>query len=253
MTLSIRTFFFLLLSSTILHATDVQKILIGCPVVTEHKTLCKCLEGLAKIEHDTLQVNYLFICNDDRKINALLHTFTRSVAGNVTLEKSVFSNKIKTYNHILQKAITENYDYLFLINSDITIHPKTITHLISCKKEIICENYWIKSSNNLSIPQVWMHDDCCRFNKEQGEKISSYEINKRKTSFLAQLKTPGIYEVGGLESCILISKKALHTGINFNDIYNISFKNCFVHFCLRAAALNLNLFVDTTYPASKCY
>jgi len=70
---------------------------------------------------------------------------------------------------------------------------------------------------------------------------------------LNQLKVPGVYTVGGLGACTLISKRAIQAGVNFKEIYNISFMGEDRHFCIRAVALGFELFVDTHYPAFHIY
>jgi SRSO17 transposase len=51
----------------------------------------------------------------------------------------------------------------------------------------------------------------------------------------------------------LISRTALEAGVNFSRISNLSFWGEDRHFCIRAAALGLQLFVDTHYPAYHIY
>ncbi|RBN36101.1 glycosyl transferase, partial [Priestia megaterium] len=53
--------------------------------------------------------------------------------------------------------------------------------------------------------------------------------------------------------CTLISQKALQKGINFSKISNLTFWGEDRHFCIRAAALGLSLYVDTHYPAYHIY
>ena len=75
----------------------------------------------------------------------------------------------------------------------------------------------------------------------------------RRQHFLNQLKRPGIYEVGGLGACTLISRKAIKLGVSFSQIPNLSFWGEDRHFCIRAAALGLKLYVNTRYPAYHIY
>ena len=67
------------------------------------------------------------------------------------------------------------------------------------------------------------------------------------------LKIPGLYEVGGLGACTLISKKALTKDLSFKCIPNISFWGEDRHFCIRAQVYGLKLYVDTVYPAYHIY
>lgn len=67
------------------------------------------------------------------------------------------------------------------------------------------------------------------------------------------MQQPGIYEVGGLGACTLISSSALSSGISYDRVRNISYWGEDRHFCIRAAALGFPLFVDTHFPALHLY
>lgn len=86
-----------------------------------------------------------------------------------------------------------------------------------------------------------------------GEKLTHEEINHRFHAFLAKLQQPGIYEVGGLGACTLISRRAIESGVSYDVIRNISYWGEDRHFCIRAAALGIPLYVDTHYPALHLY
>jgi len=64
---------------------------------------------------------------------------------------------------------------------------------------------------------------------------------------------PGVYKVGGLGACTLISRNAISKGVSYDEIYNITFWGEDRHFCIRAAALGIELFVDTHFPAFHIY
>ncbi|MCL6593455.1 MAG: glycosyl transferase, partial [Alicyclobacillus sp.] len=91
------------------------------------------------------------------------------------------------------------------------------------------------------------------FKHHRGEKLTEAERQQRQQQFLNQLRIPGIYEVGGLGACTLIRRSALEKGVNFSEIPNLSFWGEDRHFCIRAAALGLRLWVDTHVPAYHIY
>lgn len=68
-----------------------------------------------------------------------------------------------------------------------------------------------------------------------------------------RLRTPGIYEVGSLGACTLISRCALKRGVNFAPIPNLTIHGEDRFFCIRAAVLGLGLYVDTRSPAYHIY
>ena len=249
------------------------KVLIGSPVRQPHDILVSFISFLKNIIKEDITINYFFIDdNDDLNSSNLLKNFSQEIKDEVIIEEG---EKIDTYvrtedthywkenliwkiaqykNRIIQYAKENCYDYLFLIDSDIMLHPKTLSSLISSNKDIICEIFWTRWQKNAGLlPQVWMCDEYSFVTKERNEILTEEESNKRYTDFIEKLKKPGIYEVGGLGACTLISKKAIDKGINFNKIYNLSFWGEDRHFCIRAAALGFKLYVDTAYPAYHIY
>lgn len=248
------------------------RILIGSPIHRKPNILKEFLSYLPKIESDGLEINYFFVDdNIDPESTALLNQFSQEYKGVTVIpsnsndlfisdEKGTHiwnSNliwKVAEYkNQIIEFALKNDYDYLFFIDSDILLHPKTIQQLISTKKDIISEIFWTDFvGNGRELPQVWLQDEY-KFYYKETEKTSVEDINRSITNFLSKLKYPGVYEVGGLGACTLISKYALQKGVNFSRIKNLSFAGEDRHFCIRAIALGLDLNVDTHYPAFHIY
>lgn len=249
------------------------KILIGSSIRQEPNVLKHFLDSLDNLEKGNILVDYSFIDdNDDKLSQNLLEDFKSKVSDRVTIQKgntkeSYICNedthhwnegliwKVAEYkNKIIEYCKKNNYDYLFLIDSDIILHPKTLKHLISTNKDIISEVFWTKWRPDSSLlPQVWLYDQYSMIEKYREESLTDEEAGKRIINFIEKLKKPGIYEVGGLGACTLISKNALDKGVNYSEIYNLSFWGEDRHFSIRAAALGLRLFVDTNYPAYHIY
>jgi hypothetical protein len=141
----------------------------------------------------------------------------------------------------------KNYDYLFLIDSDLVLHPETLKHLIGEKKDIISNIVWTDWGAG-PVPQIWLSDNGNLFDFGIEQTMTDEEKKRRTTQFIEMLKVPGTYEVGGLGACTLISQKALEKPINFQRIRNLSWISENVHFCFRATALGIPLFVNTQYP-----
>ncbi|SDB90556.1 glycosyltransferase [Shouchella lonarensis] len=251
-----------------------MRVLIGSPVNQTPQILRPFLDMLSHIEQETISIDYLFLDdNDDHTSRARLQTFAKKTARCIvrpsTYPKTMpyhkddmthgwdvsLVKKVATFkNDMIQYAIEKDYDYLFLIDSDVLIHPHTIEHLVQTEKDIVCEVYWTQwQPESIPLPQVWMCNQYDLFRREEGEELSASEESQRNLSFLKQLKKPGLYEVGGLGACTLISNKALTAGVNFNDIHNLSLLGEDRHFCVRAVALGFPLFVDTHYPAYHIY
>ncbi|NGX34270.1 MAG: hypothetical protein K1060chlam1_00621 [Candidatus Anoxychlamydiales bacterium] len=254
---------------------DKLRILVGCPVYQKPAILKECLESLKGLEKKSFTLDYFFIDNNNlEESSQLLKDFSQELSqkSNVLiLSMKNDSNYICDENKhhwneqaiwrvakfkdlIIQKAITESYDYLFLIDSDVAVHPKTINQLLESKKDIISNIYWTKwDLNSDFLPQVWLMDNYKLFKIEASEYATEEDIKKRTDDFLTMLKKPGLYEVGGLGGCILISKKALKKGVCFERINNVTIFKEDYHFCLKAVVLGLSLFVDTHYPAFHIY
>lgn len=249
-----------------------KRVLVGSPIHQTPVVLGEFLSSLLRLKQEHILLSFFFVDdNKDCQSSELLHEFAKTHPC-VEIFRSEFDddytrNDVTHYwnehliwkvaefkNVIIQKAIDGQYDYLFLIDSDLLLHPDTIEHLVSIEKEIVSEIFWTKWQPDASSqPQVWICDEYTQFHKARGEHVSDEEAAARYETFITMLKEPGIYEVGGLGACTLMSHHALISGVNFKPIKNLSFWGEDRHFCIRAAALGFSLFVDTHYPAYHIY
>ncbi|NLT95451.1 MAG: glycosyltransferase [Clostridia bacterium] len=251
---------------------SAPKVLIGSPIRQKPKILAEFLNSLERLEKDNIHVDFLFI--DDNELfesSELLKDFgshgwkTEIILGDKISRyqcdekghnwQEALIWKVAEYkDYIITSALEQNYDFLFLVDSDIVLHPSTLKHLISTQKDIISEIFWTKwTPNTPPLPQVWVSDQYNLFYSYRNQKLSQEELNSRTIGFLHCLQIPGIYEVGGLGACTLISQKALRSGLSFKEIKNVSFTGEDRHFCIRAEVLGFKLFVDTFYPAYHIY
>jgi len=249
------------------------KVLLGSPIRQKTEILRNFLLSIKELTVGTmLDVDYFFIDDNlEDDSSRLLVDFAEAFPNTILIkaqdarpyvcdesthvwEEGLIWKVAKFKNRIIEKALNDDYDYLFLVDSDLVLHPKTLEHLVSLKKDIVSEIFWTKWEPGFpELPQVWMSDQYNLYKSLKGESLTQKEILKRVQIFINQLKVPGIYSVGGLGACTLISRKALHSGVNFNEIYNISLIGEDRHFCIRAVALGFELFVDTHYQAYHIY
>lgn len=251
---------------------DKPRVLIGTPIRQKAEILSNYLWSIKRLRLDNLDVDYYFIDDNLEEATSQLIASFIEENHNTFLVKAVddkpyFCNesthiweedliwKVAEFkNSIINKARKENYDYLFLVDSDLVLQPQTLEHLVSLKKDIVSEIFWTKWEPDFPIlPQVWCLDQYTLYKCSRKERLTESQVLDRTLSFLNQLKVPGIYLVGGLGACTLISKKAIQAGVNFSEIYNVSFAGEDRHFCIRAVALGFELFVDTHYPAFHIY
>ena len=247
-------------------------MLIGSPVHQKPDILREFLNSLYQLRQENAVFEYLFIDdNQDEQSSEMLRNFSELVDHVTVRESGQRSDYIRNEsthlwnehliwkvadfkNTIIQHAIDEEYDYLFLIDSDLLLHPRTVEQLITAGKDIVSEIFWTSwQPDSIPQPQVWVRDEYTQWEQQRGERLSKEEITTRYNQFIAQLKVPGVYEVGGLGACTLISRRSLITGVNFNPIKNLSFWGEDRHFCIRASAMGFSLYVDTHFPAYHIY
>ena len=252
---------------------SVDKVLVGSPIRQKPEILTQFLISLRELSSNpSICIDYFFI-DDNRQAESseMLDRFAQNHTNTILRkinddtpyicredthiwEENLIWKVAGFKNSMLEHALRNDYNYLFLVDSDLVLHPKTLEHLISLRKDIVAEIFWTKWEPAFpELPQVWVSDQYNLFESSRGENLTEVEMLQRVQSFLNQLKTPGIYLVGGLGACTLISKKAMQLGVNFDEIYNVSLIGEDRHFCIRAAALGFKLYVDTNYPAFHIY
>lgn len=249
-----------------------KRVLVGSPVYQKPEILDAFLKSLKKLNRNTISIDYMFVDdNIDENSRKLLVEFEREESKVIILsgkEKGEYlcddkshhwdddlMLKVANYkNLIINYSIENNYDYLFFVDSDLVLHPNLIEHLKNANKDIVSEIFWSQWHNDRPFePNVWLFDEYDLVPKRLGEKLSEKEMDLRQTGFLAQLRIPGLYEVGGLGACTLIRVAALIKGVSFEPIKNLTIHGEDRFFCIRAAVLGIDLFVDTYYPAYHIY
>lgn len=249
----------------------LKKLLIASPIHQKPMILEQFLASLDRVKKDIMEIHYYFI--DDNEYEESSRQLIEFKKNNVVvLEKHEESSsyvcneathawneqliwKVASFkNKMIEYAKKEDYDYLFFIDSDLVLYPETIEHLINQDKEIISEIFWTSwNPGQMKLPQVWVSDQYTLYEKSRGEQLSDESIRLRILSFLDKLSKPGVYSVGGLGACTLISRSALDKGVSFAEIGNLSLWGEDRHFCIRAKALGIDLYVDTSYPAYHIY
>ncbi len=249
-----------------------KKVLVGSPVYQKAKILEAFLKSLKNLNRHTISIDYMFV--DDNIVensSQLLAEFKREESNIIIVrgkEQGVYlcndeshhwddslMLKVANYkNTIITYAIENDYDYLFFVDSDLLVHPNLIEHLKTANKDIISEIFWSQWHNDRPFePNVWLFDEYDLVPKRLGEELTEKEMDVRRTKFLNQLRIPGLYEVGGLGACTLISRAALVKGVSFEPIKNLTIHGEDRFFCIRAAVIGIDLFVDTFYPAYHIY
>ncbi|ASS73730.1 glycosyltransferase [Tumebacillus algifaecis] len=246
------------------------RVLIVSPVRQTPEILQEHLRSLERLDSTGLELEYLFW--DDNSVeesSVLLCNFSQRYPDRTCLICALRPSQQSTAHswsdqnvwHVaqmkdiaLQKAVEGRYDAVFLIDSDLVLHPNTLQQLLSTEKEIVANLFWTRwQDDGPALPQVWLSDSYTLYEQNVGEQLSEQERTQRINRFLQQLRKPGLYQVGGLGACTLIRRSALLAGVKFEKIGNLSLWGEDRHFCVRAAALGIPLFVDTHYPAYHIY
>lgn len=226
-----------------------KRILIGSPVNQTEEIFSYYLQSLNNLvipENHT--VDYYFIVNGNVKIINMLKKGQYDICDYENDFKIDTTHRwnSKTVdqvasmrNAMLSRTVKLGYDYLFMVDSDLMLHPNTLKQLVEADKGIIAELFWTQwDSENPDFVSgnVW-HIDNDRVIMEEYVK---YE-------------TPGVYQVGFTGACTLISRNSILKGFNFNPITNISFYGEDRWACIRANALGIPLYIETTYPCIHLY
>jgi hypothetical protein len=251
---------------------NMKRVLIGTPVRQDPEVLLLYLLSLNDLYKEGLDVAYYFIDdNDIEESRMLLRQFANDHTAKIDtfdvndhyikneqthLWNSQLIWKVANYkNMIIDYAVKEHFDYVFFADSDLVLQRETLQHLIKADKDIISEIFWTKwTPGTAELPQVWVQDIYSFIKKKDTFiKISDEEVKDLSWEFLQMLRSPGVFEVGGLGALTLIKREVFEKGVNFSEIKNVSFPGEDRHFCIRAVAYGYSLFVDTHYPAFHIY
>jgi len=143
-------------------------------------------------------------------------------------------------NFLISTAREMDYDYYFMADADLVLHPKTLVKLIEAQKDIVAEAFWTK----------WTPDDIPAVNAWDRDTYSFFpDIDTR----FAQFRQPGLYQVGMTGACVLISKPVLQAKVNYDYIPNVSFWGEDRAFSIRAAVYGFEIWLDTHLPPVHLY
>lgn len=268
-----------------------MKVLIGAPVRQNKIIFNHYLNSLRRLNGD---FDLFFLLHNSKNLSKYLKSYEYEhcespgeyIAHNWS--NTNLSDVARMKNMLLEKALKENYDYFFLVDSDTVLHPDTLVHLLSRKKDIVAEVLWTKWKKDLiEMPNAWDVDFYSFKNRTQIERKTTSEKIEKIIEFMKTLgitndkfisglndhvheylvsiglendasyqafRSPGIYKVGGIGGCNLISRKVIESGVNYTSLYNLSWTNWEDRaFCVRAVAAGFDIYLDTCYPATHLY
>jgi len=245
----------------------MKKILVGSPVHQKTAILTEFLRSLSKLNTEGLDLYFFFVDDNEKESSSIVLEQFQSEHPNVTVEKNTEAMVFNEASHhwkedvilkvgknkdkILHHALANNFDYVFLADSDLVLHPQTLVHLAALEKEVVSEVFWTAwAENTMEMPQVWLYDE---YGFSNSKHLAEAEKSQQFLEFVAMLRERGVYPVGGLGACTMVSRSALEKGVLFERLYNLTFWGEDRHFCIRAAALGIQLFASTFYPPLHVY
>lgn len=233
----------------------MARILIGSPVRQTPSILKEFLDSLKGLDREGFQVSYYLIDDNDNPASSSMltafassascivrpgadsaSTYRRDDATHYWPEEAVW--RVAAYKDLMiEHAVDAKYDGLFLVDSDLVLHPQTLKQLWSAQADIISEIFWTRwQPGQPALPQVW--------------QSGSYSLTPE---FIEQLRGYGVFPVGGLGACTLIRSAAMNAGVRFHKVAGLDMWGEDRHFCARAKSLGIDLYVDTHYPAYHIY
>ena len=146
-------------------------------------------------------------------------------------------NMAKMKNFIIDYALKADYDYLFFVDADLVLHPKTLVTLLETQKDIVSEIYWTRfSPDDIEAPNAW--------------DFNQYDF---KEGNMEKWRTPGLYPCGMSGACILIHRKVFEVGANYSPIHNIAWWGEDRWFGARSAVHGFQQWIDTHIPPIHLY
>ena len=141
---------------------------------------------------------------------------------------------------LLKRAVADDYDAVWLVDTDLLVGPETLQSLINAQRPVVSAVFWTSwSPGSPLLPQVWQRHP--------------YELDGGRTKhahvFLGKLSQRSLLTVGGLGACTLISIEAVKAGLTYTPLIeglptDGMWQGEDRHFCVRAARLHIELWAD---------
>lgn len=226
-----------------------KKILITAPV---HQNIEVFKEYLFSLSHlfipNGYEVYYYFYLHNCPELKIFLKEDQyEEILDNSKYDN--FSHEFKNENYsalscmrtaALVKARKENFDYVFSVDSDILVHPKSLQYLIEDNQDIVGMINWSRSfSSNKIVPNCY-----------DLEYWKWWEDN-------SILKQRGLYERGIISATVLLGSRIIQNEkINYYPIPNIECSQWEDYaLSLKAHIMipDLKMCLDTRLPSRHLY
>lgn len=156
-------------------------------------------------------------------------------------ENDNFMQVANMKNELIKYALDNNFDYWFMVDSDLILNPHTLERLIECDRDIVAEIFWTEyqEGSGILMPNCWDYDNM-GFNDNIGG--------------LKRYKIRGLHITGGTGACILVKTDVFRSGVDYTRMYNVSWTNWEDRaFSVKAVAHGYMIHIDTTLPCRHLY
>ena len=203
----------------------------------------KGLDGL--IIPDGVKVDRYFVVNDCDEVIPYIRDAEYTVAETGEVYEKTGNDHLWTLdlmwkmgdlrNRTIAEMLNGGYDYWLSIDTDIVVDPWTIYHLVNADKDIVSEIFWTQAPNGRYWCNAWMVDQAAGMREEW--------------------RKPGLYRVGMTGALTLVKRKVFEAGVDYTRIPNIqqALRGEDRHFCVRAAVMGFEMWIDTHAPARHLY
>ena len=227
-----------------------KKILIAAPVYQKTEIFIEYLNSLNHlIIPNGYEAHRYFILTNSPELEKFLQPNeyetdncdfkNKKEKGSHLWEAEHFNSVMQARNKILAKARKENYDYIFSVDSDVLLHPKTLQFLLEDNKDMVGMTYWCNNEEKPGAIRI----------------ASNYYYAEYWSGIDTDLSPKGLYEVGIACASVLIGKRIIENEkITYSPIDNISY-SCWEDyaFSLRAHVLipDLQVYMDSRLPCRE--
>lgn len=150
-------------------------------------------------------------------------------------------------DRILNYALTEGYDGVFLVDSDLLCGAETLQSLVDTGKDVVSAVFWTSwAPQDEPLPQVW-----------QRHPYGFDAAGWTASDFLGRLRGHSLLRVRGLGACTLVLRNALERGASFAPVDGLPHGGMWQgedrHFCIRAERLHIPMYADAWPRVWHCY
>lgn len=143
---------------------------------------------------------------------------------------------------LLDLAVEERFDAVFLVDSDLVLGPETLASLVYAAKDIVSAVFYTRWQPSAPpLPQVWLSHPYDFKGRSGTTFLEPHE-------FLGRLARRDLMEVGGLGACTLIRTAVLDRVGFFPLVEGLPSGGMWQgedrHFCVRAARSHVSLWAD---------